>query len=61
LAILSGHFRTAAHLLRLFADCVYCSIASCMTAQVNFEMSERFQPDNPKQQLMSDGAGTAGT
>jgi hypothetical protein len=59
LAIFIAELRQLAQLLRCVADITYCTISSCMAAQVNFEIADGSmgQPA-PVKQMMVDGPTT---
>jgi len=56
LAIFFAQLRELAQLLRCVADITYCTISSCMAAQVNFEIKDgSMGAPAPMKQVMTDG------
>jgi hypothetical protein len=58
LSIFIGELRQLAQLIRCVADITYCTISSCMAAQVNFEVKDGSMAGvAPTKQVMVDGTG----
>jgi len=59
LAIFIAELRQLAQLIRCVADITYCTISSCMAAQVNFEVADGSMAGMaPQKQVMMDGNTT---
>jgi len=56
LAIFCAQLRDVAQLIRCIAEITYCTISSCMAAQVNFEIADGSMANaSPVKQVMVDG------